>query len=291
MANYIISTDSTSDLPESFTKENNIDVHPLYYRFGDDVYGGDRQLDVKTFFDRMRNGEMPTTMATNPEESKETFRKAAERGENILHIAFASALSSTYQNSCIAANEIMEEYPDIKIVVLDSKAASMGEGLLVYKAVQKMKEGYSFEEVCKYTEDMIPHMAHAFTVDDLFHLHRGGRVSKATAVVGTLAGIKPNLCVNDEGGLQPYTKVRGRKKALSTLVDTMEKLQGSFKAENEDAVMIVHDDTTEDAKYVEALVKEKLGVKNVILNAICPTIGAHTGTGVVGLFFMADKKL
>lgn len=289
MKKYVISSDTTCDLPESYVKEHDIDIHSLYYRFGDDVYGGDRQLTAKEFFDRVRAGEMPTTMATNPEESKELFKKRIERGEDILHIAFSSALSSSYQNACIAANELMEEYPDARIIVIDSKAASMGEGMIVYKAVEKMESGCSLDETAEFVNEILPHVAHHFTVDDLFHLHRGGRVSKATAVVGTLAGIKPNLCVSDEGTLEAYTKVRGRKKALTTLVDTMEKLSGSYRDKN-DVVMIVHDDTTTDAEFVASLVKERFGTENIIMNSICPTIGAHTGTGVIGLFFMAESK-
>lgn len=289
MRKYVISSDTTCDLPEGYVKEHDIDIHSLYYRFGDDVYGGDRQLTAKEFFDRVRAGEMPTTMATNPEESKELFKKRIERGEDILHIAFSSALSSSYQNACIAANELMEEYPDARIIVIDSKAASMGEGMIVYKAVEKMESGCSLDETTEFVNEILPHVAHHFTVDDLFHLHRGGRVSRATAVVGTLAGIKPNLCVSDEGTLEAYTKVRGRKKALTTLVDTMEKLSGSYRDKN-DVVMIVHDDTTTDAEFVASLVKERFGTGNIIMNSICPTIGAHTGTGVIGLFFMAESK-
>lgn len=289
MRKFVISSDTTCDLPEEYVKKHDIDIHSLYYRFNDDIYGGDRQLTPKEFFDRVRTGEMPTTMATNPEESKELFKKRVEKGEDVLHIAFASALSSSYQNACIAANEVMEEYPDARIIVIDSKAASMGEGMIVYKAVQKMEEGCNLDECADYVKEILDHSAHHFTVDDLFHLHRGGRVSKTVAIVGTLAGIKPNLCVNEEGGLESYTKVRGRKKALSTLVDTMDKLMGSYRDKN-DVVMIVHDDTTEDAKIVANLVRERFGIDNIIMNSICPTIGAHTGPGVVGLFFMADSK-
>ena len=136
---------------------------------------------------------------------------------------------------------------------------------------------------------MIPHVSQHFTVDDLFHLHRGGRVSKSTAIVGTLAGIKPNLCVSEAGGLEAYTKVRGRKKALSKLVDTMEDLMGNYKEQNE-IIMVVHDDTTQDAEYVAQLIQDRFGIKNVMLNAICSTIGAHTGAGVIGVFFLADTR-
>lgn len=289
MRPFVITTDTTCDLPEAFIKENNIDIHSLFYRFGDDVYGGDSQLTAKEFFDRLRNGEMPTTMGTNPEDSKDLFSKRVEQGMDIIHIAFSSALSVSYQSACIAAEEVCEKHPEARIKVIDTKSASMGEGLLVYYAVKMQKEGVSFEKTVTAIEEMIPHVSQHFTVDDLFHLHRGGRVSKSTAIVGTLAGIKPNLCLTEEGGLEAYTKVRGRKKALNKLVDTMEELMGSYKEQNE-IIMVVHDDTTQDAEYVAQQIQERLGIKNVMLNTICPTIGAHTGAGVIGVFFLADKR-
>lgn len=288
MRKFVISTDTTCDLPMDYIKEKDIDIHSLYYRFEDDVYGGDRQLSVKEFFDRVRNGEMPTTMATNPEESKELFTKRVQDGQDVLHIAFSSALSSTYQNACIAADEVMEEYPDAKIIVIDSLQASMGEGVVVYEAIKKMESGASLEETAEYVKSILQNVAGHFTVDDLFHLYRGGRVSKTSAVVGTLAGIKPNLCINEEGKLEAYSKVRGRKKALNTLVDTMDKLVGDKK--ELDVVMIIHDDTDEEAKYVAEKVKERFSVNRIMMNPICPTIGAHTGTGVVGVFFMAESR-
>lgn len=290
MARFIITTDSTCDLPESYLKEHDIDVHPLYYRFGEDVYGDDKQLTHKEFYDRMRAGEMPTTMATNPTRSYEIFENRIKNGEkDILHIAFSSGLSSSCQNAVIAANEVKEAYPDANIIVIDSLSASLGEGLVVYKAVQMMEEDESIEEVADYVRNLLLHVAHHFTVDDLFHLYRGGRVSKATAIVGTIAGIKPNLHVDDEGYLKPLSKVRGRKKALTALVDTMEKTMGSYKDQN-DVVMIGHDDTCEDAQFVADLIKERFGINNIVMNTICPTIGAHTGTGIIALFFLAEAR-
>lgn len=289
MEKYCISTDTCCDLKAEYVQEHDIDVHPLFYRFGDEVYGGDNNLDIHTFHDRMRNGEMPTTMATNPEDSKDYFTKRVKAGFAVIHIAFSSGLSSSCQNAKIAAEEVMEENPGSKIVVIDSLAAAPGQGLLVYRAVRaKETKNLSFDDCVKFIEDSIPHIAHHFTVDDLYHLHRGGRVSKATAVVGTLAGIKPNLCVDDEGHLVSYTKCRGRKKALTTLVDTMEKL---YEMDPDgDVVMIGHDDTTEDAEFVASLIRERLGINNIILNSICPTIAAHTGPGIIALFFYAKTK-
>lgn len=289
MEDFIISTDTTCDLPDEFIREHDIDIHSLYYRFGEDVYGGDRQLSAKEFFDRVRNGEMPTTMATNPEGSKDLFMARAKAGKDILHIAFSSALSSSFQNACIAAGEVAEEFPDRKIIVIDSKSASMGEGLIVYLAIKKMESGSSLSETAEYVNDIIEHTAHYFTVDDLFHLFRGGRISKATAIIGTLAGIKPSLRVDNEGALESYGKVRGRKKALTCLVDEMGNMMGSYRDKN-DVIMIVHDDTTADAEYVAGLIRDRFGIDNIIMNSICPTIGAHTGPGVVGLFFLADKR-
>ena len=286
---FIISTDTCCDLPASYLSENDIDTHSLFYRFDDDVYGEDRQLNAKEFFDRIRNGGMPTTMGSNPESVKNLFKKRIEAGYDILHLSFSQALSVTYQSTVIAANEVLEEYPNARIEVIDTKCASMGQGLLVYKAMEKKNSGASMDELISYVEELIPHIEHIVTVDDLFHLHRGGRVSKATAIAGTLAGIKPQLYVNDDGKLEACGKVRGRKKALAALVDTADRLMGSYRDKN-DVVMIVHDDTTQDAEFVASLVREKLGVKNIILNSICPTIGAHTGPGVVALFCLGDTR-
>lgn len=289
MKPFIISTDTCCDLPQSYITENDIDIHSLFYRFDDDVYGEDRQLSAKEFFDRLRDGGMPTTMGSNPESVKNMFKKRIEEGFDILHLSFSQGLSVTYQSTVIAANDVMEEYPDARIVVVDTRCASMGQGLLVYKAIQKKNSGADMNEVISYVEDLIPHVEHIVTVDDLFHLHRGGRVSKATAIAGTLVGIKPQLYMNDEGKLEACAKVRGRKKALTALVDTADRLMGSYRDQN-DVAMIVHDDTTEDAEFVASLVREKLGINNVIMNSICPTIGAHTGPGVVALFCLGETR-
>lgn len=288
MREFIISTDTTCDLPEEYCRVNKIDIHPLFYRFGDnEIYGGDTQLDPHDFYERMRNGEMPTTMATNPEDSKDIFKKRLEEGYDIIHIGFSSALSSSCQNSALAASELLDEYPDARITVIDSLAASMGEGLLVYKAIEYQKQGHTYDETVKYIEDIKNNISHQFTVDNLFHLHRGGRVSKATAIIGTLVGIKPLLHVDDTGHLISIGKTRGRKKSLVKLVDAMIESMGNHP---NDVVMLSHGDCIEDAEFVAALVKERTSVKEVIINYVCPTIGSHAGPGVVALFFEADYK-
>lgn len=288
MRKFIISTDTTCDLPENYCKENNIDIHPLFYRFDDkEIYGGDKQLSPADFYARMRDGAMPTTMATNPEDSKELFKARLDEGYDIIHIGFSSGLSSSCQNASLAATELSEEYPDAKITVIDSLAASMGEGLLVYKAIEYKKQGHSYEETIQYIETIKGNISHQFTVDNLFHLHRGGRVSKATAIIGTIVGIKPLLHVDDEGKLVSVGKTRGRKKSLTKLVDAMIETMGNHP---NDTIMISHGDCLEDAEFVASLVKERTCVKEVLINYVCPTIGAHSGPGTVALFFEADKK-
>lgn len=289
MRQFIISTDTTADLPDNYVRSNNIDVHTLYYSIGNTIYGPDNSLPVKEFYDRMRNGEMPTTMACNPEEAASIFKKRASEGYDILHIAFSSALSSSYNNFCIAASEAMEEYPECKIIVIDSLSASMGEGLVVYRAMQLKNMGKTIDETADYISNHLQNFVQFFTVDDLNHLYRGGRVSKTTAVIGTLAGIKPILHVNEEGRLIPVGKVRGRKKSLNALVDKIDTYMGSYKNET-DVVFLGHGDCPEDAQYVADKVKEKCGL-DVWINTICPTIGAHSGPGTVALFFMGEKRL
>lgn len=289
MRQFIISTDTTADLPDNYVRNNNIDVHTLYYSIGNTIYGPDNSLPVKEFYDRMRNGEMPTTMACNPEEAASIFKKRASEGYDILHIAFSSALSSSYNNFCIAASEAMEEYPECKIIVIDSLSASMGEGLVVYRAMQLKNIGKTIDETADYISNHLQNFVQFFTVDDLNHLYRGGRVSKTTAVIGTLAGIKPILHVNEEGRLIPVGKVRGRKKSLNALVDKIDTYMGSYKNET-DVVFLGHGDCPEDAQYVADKVKEKCGL-DVWINTICPTIGAHSGPGTVALFFMGEKRL
>jgi DegV family protein with EDD domain len=286
---FIISTDTTADLWADFIKEKNIDVHTLYYSINGTTYGPDNALTEKEFYAEMRNGEMPTTMACNPEEAASLFRKRVQAGFDILHIAFSSALSSSYNNFCIAANEVMEEYPEAKIIVIDSLSASMGEGLVVYRAQQLKDEGKSLEEVADYTRKHLKNFVHYFTVDDLNHLYRGGRVSKTAAVLGSLAGIKPILHVSDEGKLIPVGKVRGRKKSLLTLVDTIDKNMGSYRDET-DVIFIGHGDCIEDAEFVAEKIKEKCNHR-IIINYICPTIGTHSGPGTLAVFYMGENRL
>ena len=287
MSNYVITSDTTCDLPESYTKEHGIDIIPLYYNLDNVVYGEEQNLEPSDFYNRMRNGTLPTTMACNPESTEKCFRKHLEQGLDILHIAFSSALSSSYNTVAVVGRELAEEFPERKIIVIDSKAASLGEGLYVYKAVCNRTNGMSIEDNAKWLEKNKLHVCHQFTVDDLHHLHRGGRVSKATAIIGTMINVKPVLHVDDEGALVSLSNVHGRKKALNTLVDNMEK---TCKGYENDVAFISHGDCIEDANYVAEQIKSRLGVKEVIINYVCPTVGAHSGPGTVALFFMGETR-
>lgn len=287
MQNYIITSDTTCDLPTYYTEEHNIDLIPLYYNIDDVIYGDEITMEPSEFYNKMREGKMPTTMACNPDTVEKKFRKYLDKGLDVLHIAFSSALSSSYNTAAIVARELSEEYTDNKIIVIDSKSASLGEGLLIYKAVQNRDNDMSIDDNAKWIDDNKLHFCHQFTVDDLHHLHRGGRVSKTTAIIGTMINVKPVLHVDNEGNLVSLNNVRGRKKALNSLVDNMEK---NCKNYDNDIVFISHGDCLEDAQYVAEQVKKRLGIQKFMINYVCPTVGAHSGPGTIALFFMGDVR-
>ena len=284
---YIISTDSTADLPESYVKEHGIAIQFLSYAFGDTVYGLNNQMDPHAFYDRMRSGEMPTTNACIPDEVQHSFESHLKEGYDILHIGFSSGLSASYNNARIAANELAEQYPDRKIILVDSLCASLGQGLLVHYAVTMKEQGKSLDEVAAWLEENKLHLCHQFTVDDLFHLHRGGRVSKATAILGTMINIKPVLHVDNEGHLTSVCNVRGRKKALLKLVEIMGEQMGEYP---NDIVFISHGDCLEDAEFVASQVKERFGIQSFLIDYVSPTIGAHSGPGTVALFHLGKNR-
>lgn len=287
MNKYAITSDTTCDLPENYISQNEIGIIPLYYNIDDIVYGDEKKMSPHDFYNEMRNGKMPTTMACNPDSAEKCFRKYLDKGMDILHIAFSSGLSSSYNTAAVTAKELSSEYPDNKIIVIDSKSASLGEGLMVYKAVCNRNNDMNIEDNAKWIEDNKLHFCHQFTVDDLHHLHRGGRVSKATAIIGTMINVKPVLHVDDEGHLISLSNVRGRKKALNTLINNMEASMNGYE---NDIVFISHGDCLEDANYVAEKIKERFGIKTFIINYVCPTVGAHSGPGTVALFFMGEKR-
>ena len=290
MRNFVITTDTTSDLPAEYVNKHQIGMLSLTYTVNDTTYNWWNPLPVSDFYNYMREGSLPTTSQVNPEEAREIFESIIkEQDADILHIAFSSGLSGSYNSSRIAAEELAEEYPDHKIVIIDSLSASLGEGLLVHKAVTMKEAGHSLEEIAAWIEENKLNVVHNFTVNDLFHLYRGGRVSKTAAFLGTMINLKPILHVDDEGHLIALSKVRGRKKSMTALVDAMEQQIGSYKDKN-DVIFIGHGDCEEEAQRVADMIKERLGFESYLINHVGPTIGAHTGPDVIVLCYLGDHR-
>lgn len=289
MSDYVITTDSNSDVLPEFIKENNLTIIPQYYAFGDTVYGDELNMPPHEFYETMRKGELPKSMANTPAVIRDRFEKILKEGKNILHIAFSSALSGSCNNVVMTANELLEEYPDRKIRVFDSLNASLGEGVSVYRAVELYKEGKSMDEVYDILMEEREHINVSFTVNDLYHLQRGGRVSKTTAVVGSLVNIKPILKVTAEGKLESDGTVRGRKKSLKTLVSRMEASLDLEHYGKDRLVAVLHGDCPDEAETVADMVKQ-LGFSNIIINEVSPSIGTHAGPGVVGLIHYGTRR-
>lgn len=290
MSDYRIFTDSNCDLSPKMIQELDLDVIPMAFSIGGKTYNNypdEREMTSHQFYERLRGGETSTTNQLSPITFAELFEPILQAGEDVLYIAFSSGLSGTYNNACLTAKELNEKYPERKLRVVDSLAASMGQGLLVYHAAQKRAEGLDIDALSKWVEENRNHLAHWFTVDDLNHLKRGGRVSGAAALVGTVLNIKPVLHVDDEGHLIAVEKVRGRRQSLDALVQHME----STVIEPESQIIFVsHGDAKEDAEYVAQQVKEKFHVRETVINPIGPVIGTHSGPGTVALFFLAQNK-
>ena len=284
MYSFLISTDTGSDLSKEYCREHEIAVLPLPVTMDGVIY---EDFEVHEFYEKLRSGAMPTTSAANLEDTAALFRSVLSKGQDLLHIAFSSGLSSSSSTAFIAAEHVREEFPERKLLVIDSLCASLGHGLLIHKAVKARAEGRTLEETAAYLESIKGNIVHNFTVDDLNHLHRGGRVSKATAVVGGILGIKPVLHVDDEGHLVSVGKARGRKAAIQALVERMEKQAKGF--ENPE-VFISHGDCPEDAEYLAGLVRERFGIEDIRIGYIGPTIGTHSGPGTLAVFFLGAPR-
>lgn len=287
MREYIISTDSNSDIPTSYIAHNHITIIPQYYSFDDVVYGDELNLTPEDFYQKMQDGELPTSMANNPAVIKEKFESLILQGKDILHIAFSSALSGSYNNVAVVATELMEEYPEAKIIVIDSLTVSLAETILILEAIKKKNAGATIVETAEYIETIKSNIVVEFTVDDVNHLYRGGRIKKTTSVVLGLANIKPLLRLDDQGALASSGIIRGRKKSLSTLANNMlERLTGSITC---NIAGIVHGNCLDDAKYLEGLIKMKQPDIQIIINDISPSIGTHAGPGAIGLLYLLEK--
>ena len=288
MSSYKIITDSCCDFTEQQYQALDVLCAPLSV-----VYNGESRSNfsdpaaVKGFYDLLRTGVMATTSAANPEGWTAIMEPVLKNGQDVLVLAFSSGLSATYQSAVIAAQELQDAYPDRKIRVVDTLCAALGQGLLVWYACKKRDEGMTLDELTAWVEENKQHICHWVTVDDLSHLKRGGRVSATTALVGTMLNIKPIIHVNDEGKLINTAKVRGRKAAIDFLVKKAQELGEGYDNET---MFVAHGDCPEDAAALEAALKEKCGVKNVITGYVGPVIGAHTGPGVLVVFFMGKQR-
>lgn len=290
MSTYKIITDSTCDLPSTVIKELDVHVIPMEYildgvsHFQDLEDEGEK---TASFYGSLREGKVSSTSMINTARFMGVFEPYLKAGQDILHVSFSSALSGSYNASRMAAEELKELYPERQILVLDSIAASIGQGLLVYHAVLKKRQGLSLEELYEWLEENKKKICHWFTVEDLMHLKRGGRISALSANIGTALNIKPILSVNMEGKLVNLGKVMGRKKSLSELIVKMKSCAET--AENQ-VVIIGHGDSLKDAEFLSTKLKNELHVKEVIMTQIGPIIGSHTGPGMIGLTFVGERE-
>ena len=285
----IIFTDSCCDLPIGFISDNNIEV--MYLRVnlkGEDIPDDlGKSITSKDFYKFIREGEMPTTSQANVNDFEEAFRKFAKEGYSIIYIGFSSALSGCVNSARLAKEIVIEEMKDADITIIDTKSASMGLGLIVYYASNMLKEGKNKEEIVSWIEENKLKVNHWFTVDDLNHLKRGGRVSSTAAVVGTMLNIKPILHVNNEGKLIPLSKVKGRKKSIKVL---QEKLKENIVNPEDQIIFISHGDCLEDAEHLRDLILKEVNVKDIIINNIGTVIGSHSGPGTLALFFIGNDR-
>ena len=287
---YVIVTDSGIDLTQKMIAELELVVGALKFTIEGKTYedrSDKSELSTPTFYNMLREGKTSVTTQINTEEFKDLFEPILKKGDDVLYIGFSGGLSGTYQSACIAADELREMYPERKIYTVDSLCASMGQGLLVYHAAQLKKNGTDIDVLYAWLKENLMKLCHWFTVDDLNHLKRGGRVSAATALVGTVLGIKPVLHVDDEGHLINVAKARGRKASLEALA---KKVGETGLPGANDTVFISHGDCMEDVKVLEGILKEKYGVKNVFTYYVGAVIGSHAGPGTVALFFLGNKR-
>jgi DegV family protein with EDD domain len=290
MKSFVMATDSCADLPQKLVEEMGLKIIPLsveiegksYFHYPDE-----RELKVSEFYRLLRDKKVATTSLANVGDFLSFFESFLKEGLDILYISFSSALSGTYQSSVVAKEELLKQYPERKIITIDSRSASMGQGLLVYHAWQESLKDKSIEDVASWAEKNKLHHIHLFTVDDLGTLRRGGRLSDVSAILGTILRVKPILHVTDEGKLVPLRKARGRSFSLDQMVDLME---GNIINPKEQTIFISHGDCLEEAMEVGEKIKDKYGVNDILYNDVGPVIGAHSGPGTIAIFFVGEKR-
>lgn len=288
MRPYVIITDSSADLPQSLIAEYGLEVVQLAVALDGGEPTLNNQLDIKDFYGQLRAKKRATTSAANPDTFAGIFEKHLAAGTDVIYLGFSSGLSGTCNAAFVAARELCEKYPEGKCIVVDTLCASLGQGLLVVLAARKKAQGATIEELRDYAEQLKPNLTHLFTVDDLFFLKRGGRVSAVTAVAGSALGIKPLLHVDNAGHLIKIGVKRGKTPSLNAMCERMKEIAIDPA---EQLVFISHGDCEEDANYLAEKIKTEMGVKHPILvSHIGPVIGAHAGPGTVALFFIGKER-
>ncbi len=283
-----ILTDSACDLPDDIIEEYDIDILPILVSKGEEEYLDKVTLDPKKMYDDMRNGIVYKTAQIPPHMFKEKFEEIAKKQESTIYITFSSGLSGTYQTAVLTRDALKDTYPNLDLEIVDSKSASVGFGLLVYKAAQMAKAGRSKAEILKVLDFYVNHIEHIFTVDNLEYLFRGGRVTRAEAFVGGLLNIKPILDIPEDGTLRPIEKVRGRNKVLKRMLEIMEERGRNADLKNQ-TIGINHGDDIEGAKKLQKMIEERYGCTDFVLNIIGCAIGAHSGPGTLSVFFLNEK--
>ena len=287
MNKYLIVTDSSCDLPVSLAEELGVKILKLEFIVEGEEARQNDEIDEKQFYEILRSGKMITTSAVAMDKFIGMVEPLVADGYDVLYLGFSSGLSSTYSAGFIGAQELSQKYPERKIYTVDTLAASMGQGLLVWYAANMQKEGKSIEEVRDFVEDNKLKLAHWFTVDDLFFLKRGGRISAATALVGTMLSIKPVMHVDDAGKLIKVTTARGRKNSIDAL---FAKVKETAIDPANQTMFISHGDCIEDAEYLANKLKNELSVKDVVISYVGPVIGAHSGPGTLAMFFIGTNR-
>lgn len=284
---YQILTDSCCDFTPEKYRELGLEALPLSVTYRGRTYDDRNDETLKELYDGLRAGEVATTAAVNPARWESAMLPILAAGKDVYIMAFSSGLSTTYQSAVIAAEELAEQYPERKILVSDTLCASLGQGLLVWYACKKRDEGLSMEQLHDWVEENKLHLCHWFTVNDLMYLKRGGRVSAATALLGTALNIKPILHVDDEGHLINVDKVRGRKTSIAALAEKVAQLGGNY---DNRVMFISHGDCLADAQALAEILKTRFGVEEVYINYVGAVIGSHSGPGTLALFFMGDHR-
>lgn len=286
---FVIVTDSGCDMTEEFLAKNGVDCVKLGFTMNNVNYSGEdgEKISEKEFYEQLRGGAMPTTYQVTSESAKSHVEKFVKEGKDVLVIAFSSGLSGTAGSFCVAAREMTEKYPERKVIVVDSLCASMGQGLLLYYVLKKADAGATIEETAAYAEDLKLHICHNFTVDNLFHLKRGGRISATLAIVGSILKIKPVMHVDNEGHLVAIGKAMGRKKSLQHLFENMQKTACFGKDE---PIFISHGDCMDDVEYLVKLIKTDYPEQEIVINYVGAVIGSHSGAGTVALFYRGTNR-